>query len=684
MISALAATLFLAQDAALLGETIVTASRGREAPFEVPYATDEITQEQLLRRAYRTLPQALRDTPGVLLQETSYGQGSPYIRGFTGYLNTLLIDGVRLNNSVFRAGPNQYWNTLDPYSLERIELVKGPSSVLYGSDAVGGTVQAFTRNPASYGEGVNHEGRLYYRFASAERSHIVRAEGGVSSGEDWGALVGFTGKNFDDLIGGADTGTQPDTGYSEWNADVKLEHFLDRNSRLVFAHQNLRQNDVPRTHRTVNAEPFHGTTAGSDLQRDLDQERRLTYLQYHSEQRGGEIETIHANLSWHEQDETRDRIRGSGARNLQGFEVDTLGFFSTFAGRENEWGRPSFGVDYYHDEVDSFSSTEPIQGPVGDDASYDLLGVFVQNEFDVGDDTTVTLGGRFTYAAADANSVVDPVLGGPTQVSDSWNRFIGSVRFLYRITENALHLFGGVSQGFRAPNLSDLTRFDSARTDEFEIPATDLDPEDYLSFELGLKSRTAEQSSEVAVFYTAISDQIVRVPTGSTNADGEFEITKDNVGDGYVYGIEGGGAFGLGSGWSLFGNAAYIEGKVDTFPTSMPVVVEEYLDRLMPLQAELGLEWRACDDRHWGEGVVRYADDADRLSTRDTSDTSRIPPGGTPGYVLFDLRFGWRVRPELRLDFGLENVFDVDYRVHGSGSNGPGRSLILGITLTSG
>jgi hemoglobin/transferrin/lactoferrin receptor protein len=83
-----------------------------------------------------------------MLQKTSYGQGSPFLRGFTGFRTLLMVDGVRLNNAVFREGPNQYWNTVDPWSVDRYEVVLGPASVLYGSDAVGGAVNALTLDSA--------------------------------------------------------------------------------------------------------------------------------------------------------------------------------------------------------------------------------------------------------------------------------------------------------------------------------------------------------------------------------------------------------------------------------------------------------------------------------------------------------------------------------------------------------
>jgi|GEM_PF-2289221 len=111
-----------------------------------------------------------------MVQKTGHGQGFPYIRGFTGYRNLFLIDGFRLNNSVFRDGPNQYWNTVDPLGLHRMELVRGPFSMLYGSDAVGGTVNAIPRGGQDLEPGSRWDRRIYCRYASAENSSIARVE----------------------------------------------------------------------------------------------------------------------------------------------------------------------------------------------------------------------------------------------------------------------------------------------------------------------------------------------------------------------------------------------------------------------------------------------------------------------------------------------------------------------------
>lgn len=132
-----------------LPPVVVTATRAERALQDMPQAGGVIEADTLaIEMAVRTLPDALKYEPGVMLQRTSHGQGSPYIRGFTGYRNLMMVDGIRLNNAVFRDGPNQYWNTVDALALNRIEIVRGPGSMLYGSDAVGGVVQAFSRGEA--------------------------------------------------------------------------------------------------------------------------------------------------------------------------------------------------------------------------------------------------------------------------------------------------------------------------------------------------------------------------------------------------------------------------------------------------------------------------------------------------------------------------------------------------------
>jgi len=664
----------------MLETTVISATRVATDPLETPNALDLIDQRELrLDRAPRTLPEALAETPSVIVQKTAHGQGSPYIRGFTAFRNLLQVDGVRLNHAAFRDGPNQYWNTVDPFSASRLEVVKGPGSVLYGSDAVGGTVSVFTFDPER-----PVEPALYYRGSSAERSHTLRAEAGhaLEVGEPGGNLLrlegGFTFKDYGDLEGGSEVGRQRDTGYDERDWDARAALMLGdapADGYVLLSHQSVDQNDVPRTHRTIYGIDWEGLEVGSELQRDLDQNRELTTLQIRKER-------WYAGLSLHQHEEERDRVRGDGRRDVQGFDLDSYGAFLQLQ-PDDHW---VLGADVYLDEVDSFRDDfnadgsfngSSIQGPVGDDASYLTLGAYAQYKWMVHEDVDILLGGRASYAEADVDVFEDPVSGEPSSLERDFDAVVGSARALWRMDEG-LTAFAGVSQGFRAPNLSDLTRLDSARSNEIETPSPDVEPEHFLSTEIGVKLRRGGVSGSLAAYLTSIDDLIVRTPTGR-EVDSEFEVTKRNAADGEVYGIELDGQVELGSDWVARGFIAWQDGEADAFPSSAPESVREPISRLMPTTGLLALRRQFFSSRGdwWIEGAVRAAEKADRLSSRDKADTQRIPPGGTPGYAVGDVRVGWDPTDRVSVSLAVENLGDEDFRVHGSGVNEPGRNVIL-------
>jgi hemoglobin/transferrin/lactoferrin receptor protein len=342
----LAPPIYAQDEAQILEEMVVTASRFEEPTSTVPNVVHIITSVDLEEKQFRTLPESFAETPGVLVQKTANGHGSPFIRGFTGFRNLLLVDGIRLNNSVFREGPNQYWNTIDAFSLDRIELIKGQGSVLWGSDAIGGTVNALSKsaNVLDYADGeLFANGRTHYRWSSAESSHTGRVEANVGEGGRYGLHLGYTQRQFGDLRS-ADIGRQPYTGYDEWALDAKFDYFFSPDTKLTIAYQQLQQDDIWRTHKTIHGVSWNGTTTGSELRRVLDQERRLAYAQLETENMDGPINRAKFSLSWHNQAEERDRLRST--RDVQGFDVDTLGTWAQF-GSDTSIGDLTYGASFY-------------------------------------------------------------------------------------------------------------------------------------------------------------------------------------------------------------------------------------------------------------------------------------------------------------------------------------------------
>ncbi|MCA8943705.1 MAG: TonB-dependent receptor [Planctomycetes bacterium] len=673
---------------------VVTASGFREQALHTPYTFQTLDQTTMLERGSRTLPEALRYTPGVMIQKTAHGHGSPYIRGFTGRQNLLLIDGIRLNNSTFRGGPVQYWNTIDAFSIDRIEIIKSQGSVLYGSDAIGGTVNVMTRSSDFAGQEsgeIFHHGSAFYRLDTNSISHTGNVEASVGRGGSWGLRVGLTYRDFGD-IRDSEVGRMPKTGYDEFDYDLRFDSALSESTTFTFAHQRVRQDDIWRSHRTIYFEPWHGTSLGSpDLARTYDQDRMLTYARVRGEDLGGVIESYSATLSFQEADEDFVRKRTAGANirdEVDRTEVDTLGFVLSM---ESELGAGTlvYGVDYYVDFVDSVgrdiridpngtivSNTMDAQGPVGDNARYDLFGAYAQYRMPVSDSVEVTVGGRYTYAEADIDTLDDGA-GNPISAERHWDKGTFNVRANYRVTEE-LSVYGGASQAFRAPNLNDLSSLKSSRTDQISTGSLTVSPENYITYELGTRFAGPEVGFGAAVFYTDVSDSITSRPIGTVPGTGEIITASTNGSDGWLFGFETEASWRMTEELTATGTLAWVDGEADTFPTNSLTPVQEPVSRLMPLTGTVGLRWQPTDRPYWLGGRLIAAGHAGRLNSGDRGDTSRIPPDGTPGYLAVMVNGGYEVNEHFECFLTVDNVTDIDYRVHGSGVNEPGINAIIG------
>lgn len=670
-----------------LPAVVVTATRTDEPVTDIPYSTSLVEAGDLERRLSRTTPEALRELPSVMLQKTGHGQGSPYLRGFTGFRTLMLVDGIRLNNSTFRDGPNQYWGTVDSLSLQRLEVVRGPASVLYGSDAIGGTVNALTRSRELEAGGFDWDPRAFYRFSSAEDSHTGRAEIGANWDRDVGVNAGTTFKEYGDLRGGEDVGVQSHTGYSERDWDGKVTWRLNDSVRLVYAHQTVDQDDAWRSHATIYGKSWRGTAPGTDFSRIFDQIRHLDYLQLHATGLEGGVDELHASVSYQVQEERETRLRSDLRRELQGVSVGTIGLWLQ-AQSETPVGRLIYGAEFYHDTVDSdfrrYSAAGALQvhrrqGPVADDSTYDLFGAYLEDHVPLaGDRLEAIVGGRYSHAGVEIGRAEDPATAALLTLGRNWDTVVGNGRLLWHLDEEKhWNLFAGASQGFRAPNLSDLSRFDIARSGEQEVPSPGLEPERFVSLETGARAQWRRVAVEAAVYQTFFDDLVVGVPTGQRTADGLLIVSKQNGGEGFVRGAELTASVEFVEHWTLWGNLSWMEGRVETPLVQGGAIQKEPLSRIMPATANLGLRWDHPKRKYWAEFASTIARTQDLLSSGDARDTQRIPPGGTPGYEVYHLRAGWRPCEDFTLSLALENLGNADYRIHGSGLNEPGRNLIV-------
>lgn len=675
-------------------------------PFTAPYSADVVSSEDLTeRRSSRTVPEALKELPTVSVQKTAHGHGSPFLRGFTGFRNLFLIDGIRLNNSIFREGPNQYWNTVDSYLIDRMEILRGPASVLYGSDSMGGTVSVFTKSRGSFEPGLHVGGVSILRAATAERSIAVRQEV-EGNWDNVGWLFGGTFRNYEDIMGGPGVFTQDETGYSEYSGDGKISLLLAPSMRLHVAVQSGRQFDVPRTHQTRHRIAWHGIPDGSTGDSasvdavEFDQERDLAYVLLEWEKIGEFIDALRFSVSLHRHHEEFNRVWTDGRREFRKFTVTSPGVVLHLSS-ESPVGYLTYGGEFYHEDVQTggfnFRPSAPNpgtfhldRGDVADDAVYQSGGLFLQDEIDIGDGFLLTLGARYAWASLDADQValapgvvnasngsaVDPDLSTFPSLSETYQAIVGNARVTWQADEHWV-FFAGASQAFRAPNLDDTTSF-RLRTEgqTMDLPSADLDPERALQVEGGLRVRYDRWSFGISAFHTFLEDHIRRVPFADVDGDGDIDSRKENFANGKTYGVEAQASIPLGAWLTFTAGFSWVEGYADDVDGSG----NSWLSKLNPMTAIGTLRLQPPESAWWAEVVALAVAKQDKLSPDDETD-NRIPPGGTPGFVLGTVRGGYAFNENVSLNVSVENVANVNYRFHGSGQNEPGTNVLIGMRI---
>ncbi|MDA3798354.1 MAG: TonB-dependent receptor [Kiritimatiellae bacterium] len=680
-----------------LEQMVITATATKKQIMQVPYLLDIVSASQIqTTEMSETVPEALQYIPGIMVQKTATGHGSPYIRGFTSRNNLFMIDNVKLNNSCFRSGPNEYWNTVDPFSLSGIEVMKGTAGALYGSDAIGGVVNALTVNPrySDSDEGLYDYGRAYIRAASADSSFIGRAEGGMSE-NNWGIIAGVTTKNFNDLRAGGSTGKQPKTGYEEVDYDIKFAIDLSPSQSITMLHQNVNQDDVWRTHKTIYGISWEGTDIGSEDYRYQDHNRTLSYIRYQANDLKLDSEFT-ATVSYQQADQNTWKMKNEKSENSW-FGCDTTGI-QLKLNSYTDYGLLTIGTDYYHDNVDSSKTTysgdqfnggtflsEAIQGDVADDSAYDTFDVYLQDDIAVIEDFIDVIAGiRYSYVYADIGKTDLGGTGVEGSFSDNWDKFTGNLRTIIYLDDSKLsNVYAGISQGFRAPNIMDLSGLISARTDEFNVPQPeDIKAENFLSYEIGGHLSYGNLFGQAAIYYTDIDGAMVSTFSGEYTDDDEKIMEMSNDSDGYVWGFEVALGYNILENLLLHGDIAWIDGKQDIYNSLTDQIESDTMSRLMPLTVHVGLRWDITQ-KIWLSTLVTHMNKADDISLSDQADTQRIPEGGTPAWTRLDVKGGMTFDKNIEFSVGCENIADVDYRIHGSGNNEAGINFIAALNITS-
>lgn len=654
--------LFAQQDttAKKLDEVQVRAQRTNQQKQRVPFSMEVLKQQSLQEMGARTTPEALSVLNGVFVQKTNHGGGSPFVRGLTGNQTLILVDGVRMNNAIFRYGPNQYLNTIDPYTIRQVEVAKGTGSVQYGSDAMGGVIQIITTEPeyeanekrvqaGVLGKLVNRGMEQTGRGRLSYAGQRVAVQGGVSV------------RHFGDLYGGDTTGKQSPSGYGEKAFDVKGKLLLGKRAELTLAHQWVRQDDVPVYHKVkLENFAFNNTTL---------QQRSLSYAKLVVPTEHAWAKELSVIASFQQGIEEREsRKNGAATERHERDDIQTAGLTFDLASVVRPWWRINSGVELYHDRVGSGTKDITIssgmatnkRGLYPNGASYGNYSIYSLHHL-AWQRWSAELGVRYNTFAI---GITDTTLG---KVKLQPSSFVYNAGLLYQL-DNRTGIFANFSTGFRAPNVDDMGTLGIVDF-RYEVPAANLKPERSRSAELGYRYNSTTLSIEASAFYMQLENLIARVQVPGQKINGYNVYQKENVEEAFLKGAEASVKIKLLRNLSLQAGAAYAYGQNETR--------NEPLRRTPPLNGRAQLQYRKSGFHAAFE--LAAATRQDRLAKGDKDD-NRIPLGGTPGWQVMNL-YGGYLYKDIALNAGLNNLANVDYRTHGSGINGMGRSVWCSLSV---
>jgi hemoglobin/transferrin/lactoferrin receptor protein len=691
-----------------LENIVISANRTAELKMDIPHQIQVVSKKQIARLSPQTTADLLQNTGEVFVQKSQQGGGSPVLRGFEANKVLLVVDGVRMNNAIFRGGHLQNAITVDPAVLDRVEVMYGAGSVIYGTDAIGGVISLFTTRPRL------NERRAsgFVRYSSANRGATAHANVNVG-GKKWASYTAFTVNQFGDLrsgttgrtredypgfgdrtffverIGGrdsvmnnADVNRQKGSGYQQIDAIQKIVFIPNERFTHTLNTQFSTSSNVPRydrlTEKSNGAPRFAEWYYGPQL-------RTLATYELSWQVNGSWADLLRFTPAYQRVQESRlDRRLNNPLRNERVEDLNigsvNLDIFKNIGKHELR-----YGAEGVHNQLQSEGrrlnvdngATTPLQSRYPD-GSYATLGLYATHRWEILGKRLILSDG-LRYSRVRMSVEFDPSFVELTDVR-SVEQSAGSLNYNIGVVSNmnnGFRISAMVSSGFRNPNIDDAGRFFEASGDGLVLPNPELRPEQILHREISLSYQNKVLELGGTAYHSTLSDAITVRPTTyrgqnviTFGGEDYLPLTTVNVAEAQVWGLSGYAQASMGP-WSVRGSAAYTEGRDLTL--RLP------LDHIPPFMGQLRTAWEQQRWRLETDVLLNGWKRIENYSPSGEDNPQYATPDGMPAWWIWNVRGSYKIGKHWRVQAGIENLLDQRYRVFASGINGAGRNVTLGV-----
>ena len=719
---------YLKSSALQLDEVFLSATKGKETRKRIAEQIAIFSIKDIQRTMPQTSAEMLAEMPGIKVQKSQAGGGSPVLRGMEANRVLLVVDGVRMNNAIYRKGHLQNSITVSPTMLDRVEIIFGPSSVIYGSDALGGVIHYYTRKP-SVSDKTQTNISVLNRYSSVNDEFTTHA-GLELSFKKMGSYTSVSYSKFGDLR----MGKNRNHGFNNWsrvfeysnntnsfynpnpvvnsNPDIQrnsaynqtdiLQKFYIPLSKKTDLNVNLQystSSDIPRFERLTErrngnlrfAEWYYGPQKRLLISSQLAIQPDKKWINK------GTITAAYQNV----QESRINRKFGSLDRTIRKEEVDVFSITGDFSVplTPSKDRILSYGVEFTHNDVNSspegktlavngnqitgFSTTFAVQSRYPDGGStYTTSAAYIDYRQDISKKATLNSGIRFTNTNLTARWIDETFISLPdNDISLNNSAVTATLGYVYKPT-NLWQLNMVLSSGFRSPNIDDIGKIREKRGD-VTVPNINLRPEFAYNAEFGAIKYVSDKKFYIGVttYFTLLDNYIVRdnfLLNGSSTIlfDGELGNTVANVNKNTAYIF--GGTFSmrgkLTKHFKTKASITYTKGR--TYDTKEPLSSIPPVFGVLEITHEKGRLEMGFDYRFNGRkkpSDYNITETIDRIEQTPITDSGAFY--GSPAWATLNFNSKYRFSKNIDFLVAVDNIFDIHYKEFASGISAPGRNF---------
>ncbi|MBL0012206.1 MAG: TonB-dependent receptor [Flavobacterium sp.] len=699
-----------------LDEILVNPARHFQSKRTTSQQIESISKKEIEFQNMPTTADLLASSGKLTVQKSQQGGGSPVIRGFEASRILLLVDGVRMNNLIYRSGHLQNSITVDRNMLEKVDVLFGPSSTIYGSDALGGAIYLQTKGAKLLSQNGNKKlsGAAISNYSTVNQGKSVHVDFNFAS-ERWASLSSVTLNEFRDLKMGkkrngsnAFFGTRP--FYVETVDGVDQE--VANNDKYVQKFSGYKQYDLMQKFVFQQKE---STTHSLNLQysttSDIPRYDRLTDLSSNGTLRSAvwkygpqkrflsiykltkddvfQRTKMNVNISYQNVEESRiNRNFGSTKLNSRIEKVSVLALTADFNIKIND-GQLTYGVDIYRDGLQSTAFQENISTgaqvdldtryPDGANSTF-RAEAFVSFTDNFTQELSYSVSARAGYTTLkskiDTNFFNLPF----TSIEQQNATYSGAFGLVNNPTKN-LKLAFNLASAYRVPNIDDLAKIFESAPGTIIVPNENLKPEKTVTADLSITlwERSRFQFENV-FFITKLFDPI-RTDKFTFNGQSTIEyegetsvvFANQNQGKGHLAGFMSVVKAQILKALLFEGSFNFTQGRIHNADGISP------LDHISPMYGKVGLTYQSKIANVEAYMLYNGKKDVDEYSPSGEDNLQYASPDGAPSWQTYNLKAAFFPIKNTTLFAGVENILDIQYRTFSSGINAPGRNFYLGV-----